>query len=63
MKKEGYDNSAYVRIRINKSESMMLNQLMGRCRPDSDLSNFHGERMAVHTFAIKLSSAIKQLKG
>ena len=43
-----------VRVRINASELLMLEQLINKCKPGDDLSDYYGERQAVHTFAKKL---------
>jgi len=50
----GYDKSSLIRVRINRSEFLMLKQLINKTCPDKDLSDFHGERQAIHSFAEKL---------
>jgi hypothetical protein len=45
-----------LRIRINRSEYLMLKQIMDKTKPN-DLNDFNDEREAFHTFAIKLMRA------
>ena len=40
----------------------MLMQLLEKCKPATDLSDFKGERHAVHTFANKLTKAFKEIE-
>jgi len=47
MSVKDYQSESFVRVRINKSELLMLSQLLEKCKPASDLSDFHGERHAV----------------
>lgn len=56
-----YKTESFTRVRINKSELLMLMQLLEKCKPSTDLNDFHGERHAVHTFANKLTKAFKEI--
>lgn len=58
-----YQSESFVRVRINKSELLMLMQLLEKCKPSTDLTDFHGERHAVHTFANKLTKAFKEVEN
>lgn len=49
-----YIKESVIRLWINRSEYLMLKQLIDKCRPYSDLGDFNGEREALHTFAVKL---------
>ena len=60
--KSNKEKTISIRIRLNDSEIRLLKQLLGKCCPDKDLSNFHNERRAIHTLSIKLDKAFKELK-
>lgn len=51
--------SKEIRVRINKSELLMLKQLLDNCKPNADLSNWNNERLAVHTFYKKISRGLR----
>ena len=62
MSVKDYQSESFVRVRINKSELLMLMQLLEKCKPSADLSDFNGERHAVHTFANKLTKSFKEIE-